>query len=177
MARHVEISRWIGIGLALALAIAPPQALGKTAEEELFTLEGCWRGKGPDGLAAEVAYRFDEKRATLMESIRLENAHPTFTLYRLNDGQLSARVFASKAGPTRRFTGSVVDGELHFRPPQPAEASRIESGLAMLRFRIRDLDHFELHREWRREGATESRPYRFRRVFEECDPRQRSDDW
>jgi hypothetical protein len=169
---------------------APGLAGSARAAIGIPDLEGCWRGKGPGGLAAELSYKRDASGTTLMEAFRLEDTPPRFTLYRVADAP-TALVFQRDGSRTRLEARPTSEGTFRFEAPSvPVEEAAEEAAdgttddavpetavVVSLNFDFRDLDHLELGLGEQEGGRTRVRPFLFRRVFHGCEDRQRSDDW
>src|SRR5436853_4867377 len=89
---------WVysGTGRAQVCATCPSfTKTGSPSVRSLASLVGCWKGKGPNGLAAKVSYELGSDKTALLETMWIENNPTMYTIYYLDGSMAMAHHFCS----------------------------------------------------------------------------------
>lgn len=140
-------------------------------------LVGCWTGKGPFGIAADVQFELGSEGTALMEFMHPEKNPTMYTIYYLDKEVPMAHHFCSYGSQVRMRAEPVDDPNvLFFRFFDATNLDDHEQNhMTYVRYTFRDDDHFDVEWGLQRDGINEPQPFLFKRVVEGCNVRDHKD--
>jgi hypothetical protein len=148
-----------------------------TANKKLASLVGCWRGKGPNALAAKVSYQMGSDKSALLETIYIEKNPTMYTMYYM-DGEVGmAHHFCSYGNQLRMRAESSSDPNvLLFKLVDSTNLQSLaHNHMNYVKFMFRDQNRFDVEWGLHHNGKDLPQLYVFRRVAQGCSAN--SDSW
>jgi hypothetical protein len=171
---------WISMVVSQAQVCATCPSFAKTPSppiKSLSALVGCWKGKGPNGLASKISYEMGSDYTALLETMWIENNPTMYTMYYLVDGTAMAHHFCSYGN--QLIMRAALLNDPNVLPFKLVDSTNLPSEhnnhVFSITFHFRDNDHFEV--EWGLHHNSRDLPQRyvFMRVAQGCTARP--DEW
>jgi hypothetical protein len=143
----------------------------------LSALAGCWKGKGPNGLASKISYELGSDRTALLETMWIENNPTMYTVYYLVGEDAMAHHFCSYGNQlVMRATPSADPSLLAFKMIDSSNMPNEHvNHVFSITFHFHDKDHFEVEWGLHHDGRNLPQRYLFMRVAQGC--MARPDEW
>jgi len=145
--------------------------------KNLASLVGCWTGKGPFGIAADVRYELGSEGTALVEFLHPEGNPTMYTIYYLDGEVPMAHHFCSYGSQiVMRAEPSEDPGVLNFTFHEATNLhDHNQNHMTYVRFNFKGQDNFDVEWGLQRDGKNEPQPFLFKRVTENCDIRDHTD--
>ena len=139
----------------------------------LSSLVGCWKGKGPNGLASKISYEMGSDYTALLETMWIENNPTMYTMYYLVEDAAMAHHFCSYGNQLLMRAAPSSDPNL--LPFKLVDSTNLPSEhnnhVFSITFHFQDKDHFEVEWGLHHNGRNLPQHYVFMRVAQGCTAR------
>jgi hypothetical protein len=147
------------------------------AIKKLAGLVGCWKGKGPGGLAAKVIYEMGSDQTALLETIFIENNPTMYTVYYLDGEAGMAHHFCSYGNQlSMRSEPLAAPDTIFFKLVDGTNLPSLSHNhMNYVKFIFYNEDRFDVEWGLHHNGRDLPQLYAFRRTVQGCTAR--SDQW
>jgi hypothetical protein len=145
---------------------------------KLASLVGCWTGKGPFGIAADVQFELGSEGTALVEFMHPEKNPTMYTVYYLDQEVPMAHHFCSYGSQIRMRAVPTEDPNVllfRFLDSTNLDEEREQNHMTYIQYTFKDADHFDVEWGLQRDGENEPQPFLFKRVVEGCTVRDHKD--